>query len=197
MQRPIVALALLVLVLRPTAAEAQGFPDRRQTLVDARATYPGELDQRQAGELLNRVAWALRGEGFGLLRKDGGNRCPVAGLSVAVACDWLVHMPSGTGCDVLGSGPDENAPGPSTPTWCSGEPFDRSRFVAPVEPGGGPPPPPPPGGSDLAPVLERLDKMIALLETLKADQSAQTEALRAALVELRGQIAGGIRIRWQ
>ncbi len=153
-----------LLALMFTAPAAAQMPNRLGDLQAERAKYGATLSAPQAGELLNAVAWKLRGEGFGLLRKDGGNRCPVPNSAVTIACDWLVHRPSARGCDVLVSGPDSDPPanGPATPTWCAGEPFDVARFVEPVDPGTTPPPPPP--GDDLAAKLAALDARVVDLE---------------------------------
>lgn len=112
------------------APPAGGMPNHRADLAALRAQYGPTLTQAQAGEMMGRLAFKLRGEGFGLLRKDGGNNCPVNGLSVRVSCDWILHAPTNTGCDVLGSGPDAVNPGPSTVSWCDGDPSpDPARFL--------------------------------------------------------------------
>lgn len=169
---------LAVMVFAGLAAGALGaggtIPNHLTELRTLRATYPAALNQAQAGDMLNRFAWQLRGEGFGLLRKDGGNNCPVPGSSVRVACDWIVHLPSGQGCDVLGSGPDPDAPGPSIPTWCDGEAFDTSRFVAPVQPSGGSTPPADPPAPTTDPALVA---RIAALEARIAVLQARVDAI--------------------
>jgi hypothetical protein len=94
----------------------------------------------QRGELLNRVAWEHRSEGWGLLRKPSGNRCP-APQGVEVACDILVYSPTPWHFDVL-----IDSEGAATPTWGDVGPCDpnlngcdMARFLAPIAPTGQPP----------------------------------------------------------
>jgi hypothetical protein len=171
-----------------------------------RAKYGPQLDTTQAAALLDAVASKLGG-GWGLLRKTGGNRCPQPGTGVDVSCDWLVNKDTGTGCDALGSGPDnENGghTGPSTPQWCGGDPFDRNAWVAPT--GGGatppppPPPPPPPSGAATAELQQQqLLALLQIIQRLDAQleaQRAQGAALAAAVADLKAQIASGVKIRF-
>jgi hypothetical protein len=177
--------SLVVLCLALAApAFSQGMPNHRGELVALRGQYPALLTQVQAGELLNRLVWQIRGEGFGLLRKDGGNSCPVVGLPFRVSCDIVLHRPTSTFCDVLGSAPDgPNEPGPSTPSWCAGEPGDMSNFVSPVQPadgggggggdtGGG-------GAVDLTPRVVALERDITTLRQQLAAANARIDALAA------------------
>lgn len=157
-------------------APPAGFPkDLTADLKAERAKYGALLNQAQAGELINAVAWKNRDLGFGLLRKDGGNNCPVSGLNVRVSCDWIVNKNTGTGCDALGSGPDPDNAGPSNPSWCSGEPFDTGRFVAPVAPTSGP--------VDPGPTPE--DPQIAQLKKALADLKAQFDSVTAQVGQLQ------------
>ena len=102
------------------------------TVQRIRATYPGLMSEAQKAELLNRVAWEHRSEGWGLLKKTGGSRCP-APQGVDVACDILVYAPTAWHFDVLVDGqiPAWQDDGPCDPA-VSG--CDMSRFVAPVRP---------------------------------------------------------------
>src|SRR4051812_39983718 len=93
------------------------------------------MSRPQVGELLNRVAWEHRAEGWGLLKKPGGNRCP-SPQGFDISCDILVHAPTVTHFDVL-----IDAGGASTPWWnpvgpCTSPPSgcEMSRFLAPVRP---------------------------------------------------------------
>lgn len=132
--RAALTLLLLLLFVLPAAAQV---PDQRKVLEEERAKLGATISAADAGAMLNRVAWRLKAQGFGLLAKPGGNRCPVPGSDVMVSCDWLVHQPTGLGCDVLVDGPDLDPPrsGPAGVNWCSPwVAFDTSRFVAPVPP---------------------------------------------------------------
>jgi hypothetical protein len=97
------------------------------TLVCARAGYPHPMNHGHRGALMNQVAWAHRGEGWGLHRKDSGNLCPQPRTGTSISCDILVHGPSGGVYDVL---IDEEVP-----TWGYKGPINSmSNFVAPVQP---------------------------------------------------------------
>lgn len=154
-------VVLLVILLLASSARAQAFPDRQSVLNEERARFGPTVTKEQIGLVMARTAWRLRVEGFGLLRKDGGNVCAIPNSAVTVSCDWLVHLPSGTGCDVLGAADDG---GPATPRWCAGEPFDTSRFLAPVDPGDVVTPPVDPPADNLAAILLRVETRLAALE---------------------------------
>jgi hypothetical protein len=103
------------------------------TVERIRAEYPTPMTQPQMGELLNRVAWEHRAEGWGILKKTAGFRCP-APQGVTVACDILVHAPTVWHYDVL-----INAGIESRPAWqdvgpcvIPGSGCEMSRFVAPI-----------------------------------------------------------------
>lgn len=191
-------LLVLFLLLLPMSSWAQ-MPNRKVVLEEERAKFGAMLNAVEAGTVMARTAWRLRSEGFGLLRKDTGNVCPVPNSSVTVSCDWLVHQPSGTGCDVLISGPGPEGPGLSTPTWCAGEAFDTTRFYAPPDPGGSTPGgggnEEPPASCDLTDVLKAVDALkaqVAQLKTLvttlqvnvgKAAYESYNAAVRALEIE--------------
>ena len=79
------------------------------------------------GALMNQVAWHHRGEGWGMHRKDGGNRCPQPRTGNEISCDILVHGPSGGVFDVLMNEEE--------PTWGYKGPINSpANFVAPVQP---------------------------------------------------------------
>ena len=90
------------------------------------------MSEAQKAELVNRVAWEHRTEGWGLLQKTGGARCP-APQGVDVACDILIHAPTAWHFDVLVDGqyPAWQDAGPciSPPSGCA-----MSRFLAPIRP---------------------------------------------------------------
>jgi hypothetical protein len=129
-------LAAAFIALSASSAAAQS--NLLASVEAARQQYPAIMSEDQKADLLNRVAWQHRAEGWGLLRKDGGARCP-APQGVFVACDILVYAPTGWHFDVLVDGqiPAWQDAGPciSPPSGC-----DMARFVAPVAPAGGTPP---------------------------------------------------------
>jgi hypothetical protein len=136
----VLVVALLVAFLIPPPATAQ-----RNLLEDikaARATIAGIPTEEQHAELLNRVAWKNRDDGWGLSRKEGGNRC-VSALVGSIACDILHHRPTNMLYDVFGAVGDVNGTRPQFDPV--GPPASADRvWVAPVDPGGHTPPPPPP-----------------------------------------------------
>lgn len=124
------ALILCAAGLMPVEAQNSLLP----TLERLRPEYPTPMSPAQLGEYLNRVAWEHRADGWGLLRKTAGNRCP-APQGVEVACDILIHAPSIRHFDVL-----MDAGGASVPVWqdagtCVLGPTsgcEMSRFLAPI-----------------------------------------------------------------
>ena len=107
------------------------------TLIELRAAYPAEWSHADRGHYLNAVAWAHRSEGWGLLAKPGGNRCPTP-QGIDVSCDYLVFQPTMQGYDVLVNETD--------PVFQIGDSFigQEARFVAPVDPRPPVPEPEPP-----------------------------------------------------
>lgn len=135
-------LVLLVCVVGTMSVESQ--TSLLPTLERIRLEYPTPMSPAQHGEYLNRVAWEHRADGWGLLQKSAGNRCP-APQGVDVACDILIHAPTVRHFDVL-----VDAGGASTPSWQDKGPCvlgptsgcEMSRFLAPVGPPQKPPIPP-------------------------------------------------------
>jgi hypothetical protein len=119
----------------PVAAQTSLLP----TVQKFRAQYPTPMSRPQLGDLLNRIAWEHRAEGWGLLKKTGGSNCP-APQGVPVSCDILVHAPTIQHFDILSDA--ENSAGP---TWRNVGPCvlgpssgcAMSNFLAPVRPIGG------------------------------------------------------------
>lgn len=153
-----------------------------------RSKYGAQLDTAQAGALLDATASRL-GNGWGLLRKTGGNRCPQPGTGIDVSCDWLVNRNTGLGCDALGSGPDnENGghTGPSNPQWCAGDPFDKGNWVAPTG-GTTPPPPPPPPDTEVMRLLVEMNRhqqeIMTQLDQIARAISAIDAAARLSRIE--------------
>lgn len=141
------------------------------TVQRVRASYPTPMSPSQLGDLLNRVAWEHRQEGWGLLKKTGGSRCPAPG-GVEISCDILIHAPSVRHYDVL-----SDAEGAATPIFNDVGPCvlgpssgcEMSRFVLPVRPADAPPDDPGTGG-DLATIRAQLAEHAQAL-------SSQREAL--------------------
>jgi hypothetical protein len=121
---------VLAFVISAWAAPLLAQSNLLPTLQALRGQYPTPMSPAQLAEYLNRVAWQHKDEGWGLLRKDGGNRCPLSN-GVPISCDFLFHLPSRTGYDVLVAS-DTTA----TPAWQG--PFDLSgslaQFVATLAP---------------------------------------------------------------
>lgn len=196
----------------PVPTPAQGMPDRRAVLEELRSGYGSTLTHQQAGELMARLAFRLKAEGFGLIRKDGGNNCPVPNSAVRVSCDILLHRPTSTYCDVLVSGPDtlENGalqPGPSMATWCAGTPGDMANFFSPPDPGGTtiptPTPTPPTSGVtraelDAAIATLRVEIAAARAETADVDRrlSARIAAITIDLPALQAAIDAALANLW-
>lgn len=188
MKRLILAAALALALPLPAAAQ-----DPLTVLRSERAKYGAQIDTTQAGALLDAVASKL-GDGWGLLRKTGGNRCPQPGTGVDVSCDWLVNRDTGLGCDALGSGPDNEAgghTGPATPQWCPGEAFDKSAWVKPTGGSITPPPPPPPPDLETARAISalsvKIDQLAQQLDGLARFVANQPD-LRSTIDDLRAEI---------
>lgn len=107
-----------------------------------------------AFEITSRVAWEMRGEGWGLHAKESGNQCQ--GYSV----DVLLH-PSGQYVDLL-----VDAGGANGPSWQIHTGGDVLQWRAPfeVDPSGpvpAPPPPDPPADDlDLVAWLKRIEEKL-------------------------------------
>lgn len=164
------ALLAIFLLLTVTARAQDGqSPNILATVQRLRAEYPTPMSPAQVGELLNRIAWEHRAEGWGLLRKTGGTMCPVPQGGHA-SCDILIHGPSVRHFDVLA-----DAESVATPVWrdvgpCVLGPSSgcaMANFLAPVQPAGQPEPVPPQPVPD--PNISRLfEQMKALTQTVEA-----------------------------
>jgi len=155
---PVLAIVLVAAV--PVSAQPSLLAD-----VTAERARFGAVTPADVAAILNAVAWRHRSEGWGLLEKTFGANCPTA--TTRIACDILVHRPTGLHFDVL-----RDAEGSASPVWQNKGPIDVSRFLAPVDPGqsGGPvtPPEPPQPPVDLSPLLTRLDALERLVQALSA-----------------------------
>ncbi len=150
-------------VLSAVPAHAQ--PSLLAEVTAERSRY-GAVTPTDVAAILNAVAWRHRSDGWGLLEKTFGANCPTA--TTRIACDILVHRPSGQHFDVL-----KDAEGSASPVWQNKGPIDLSRFLAPVDPGvssGGPVTPPAPQGPplDLGPLLTRLDALERAVQALSS-----------------------------
>lgn len=135
-----------------------------------------------AFEITRRVAWALRGDGVGLLQKTSGNNCN--GCSVDVVC-----YRDGTWVDVLINSETENRP-----AWQVGpDKLDPSRWLPPIDPGGTPAPVPEPTPA-ARPADDELDKLLIatgqLIDGIESLTGA-IEALDTRIVALRNS---GLRV---
>jgi hypothetical protein len=105
-----------------------------KTLKDVRGSGP-ITSSAQLGDMLNRIAWAHRADGWGLNRKDAGTFCESP--AGKVACDILHNKNNNLMFDVFGSA----GVGEVTSPNCGesiGENANSSRpWVAPVAPDGG------------------------------------------------------------
>jgi hypothetical protein len=105
------------------------------TLRTERGRYGATISLAEAGEILNKVAWAHRSGGWGLSRKENGSKCPSRVGNIA--CDVLYHQPTNTLYDVFEAGPNDSSPrAPARPVFNRiGPNTDRSRpWVAPAQP---------------------------------------------------------------
>lgn len=135
----IIGMMVLFSVVPPVLAQS----NLLLTVQRIRLDYPTPMSPAQRAELLNRVAWEHRSEGWGLLQKTGGNRCP-APQGVDIACDILVYAPTPWHYDVL-----IDSEGAATPAWIDAGPCDPNvsgcamdRFLLPTAPPGLQTPPP-------------------------------------------------------
>ena len=101
-----------------------------ETLVKYRAAYGDKMTPAQKGELLNRVAWDFRDQGMALLGKAGGSNVPTPDGHL-ISSDYLVHVPTQTGHDVL-TGNDTRDAIPVSFEWGPG-PEDLAGYLASKE----------------------------------------------------------------
>ena len=144
-----------------------------QTLCDERAKFGAIPNAEQLGIILNNTAWAHRGQGFGLSRKDNGAKAPFPGGDPPFIAHDILMLQDGTAWDCLIGAGAEAVPS-------QGESFvitDPAReWVAPVQPQGQPPPP------DLGAVLAKLDDLRGLVsQAIVSAQDAFSEARTAKL----------------
>lgn len=176
-------------VLSAVPAHAQ--PSLLAEVTAERSRY-GAVTPTDVAAILNAVAWRHRSDGWGLLEKTFGANCPTA--TTRIACDILVHRPSGQHFDVL-----KDAEGSASPVWQNKGPIDLSRFLAPVDPGvssGGPVTPPEPQVPpvDLGPLLTRLDAIERAVQALSSTLPPLEQQVGAHGAELERLALDGERL---
>lgn len=176
-------------VLSAVPAHAQ--PSLLAEVTTERARY-GAVTPSDVAAILNAVAWRHRSDGWGLLEKTFGANCPTA--RTTIACDILVHRPSGQHFDVL-----RDAEGSASPVWQNKGPIDVSRFLAPVDPGGssgGPVTPPEPQVPtvDIGPLLTRLDALERVVQALSSTLQPLEQQVGAQGAELERLAQAGERL---
>ena len=180
--------ALMVVLVCVQPAQAQ--PSLLADVTAERARY-GAVTPSDVAAILNAVAWRHRSDGWGLLEKTFGANCPTG--RTLIACDILVHRPSGQHFDVL-----RDAEGSASPVWQNKGPIDVSRFLAPVEPpsigGTVTPPEPQVPPVDLRPLLTRLDALERAVQALASTVPPLEQQVGAQGAELERLALAGERL---
>ncbi len=114
----------LLLNAAPASAQVEVVAAVKQALEARHVSLEGPCG---AFEITKRVAWALRGQGYGLLEKTGGTNCQ------GYSQDYIT-LQDGLGIDILG-----DAGGDNIPSWGMNEPPGAltGRWRAPFDPGDG------------------------------------------------------------
>lgn len=180
-----------IAVVLVCAVPAQAQPSLLADVTAERAKY-GAVTPANVAAILNAVAWRHRSDGWGLLEKTFGANCPTGRTSIA--CDILVHRPTGQHFDVL-----RDAEGSASPVWQNKGPIDLSRFLAPVDPGGasgGPVTPPEPQVPpvDIGPLLTRLDALEHVVQALSSTVPPLAQQVGAHGAELEKLALAGERL---
>jgi hypothetical protein len=176
MKTRIYGLALALCLLTPLYGAAQDHTDVVRAVI-ARLQDQGVNTSGPCGafQITKRVAWELRGEGYGLLggKSPAQNGCAESGDKFAV--DWLLKA-DGHGVDIL-----RDAGGANTPTW--GEEEAEARFYRPAFATGGttdegqPPTPPVVVPPVVLPIPFPDGQVVSLLQSIINLQQEQLEAL--------------------
>ena len=104
-----------------------------------RAKYTAPLSNAEMGELVNRIAWEHRADGWGLAKKNQGAHTLQPHTGIHISRDLLIHQATGETYDVL-----RDVEGDAEPTWNHIE-TGIMEWVAPVgDPLAEPAPPPVP-----------------------------------------------------
>ena len=102
---------------------------------DERDNWPALMTADMCVAMLNNVA-RKAGDGWGLLRKEGGNHGRQPGTGKGCSVDWLLNsrLKLGTDCLINAGNSVEDKPGPSIPGWpAEGEEWaDGFEFVEPT-----------------------------------------------------------------
>jgi hypothetical protein len=145
-------------------------PNHLPTVTAVRNTYPTttDLGNRRAWEICNKVAWAHRAEGFGLVTKPEGNNYVYNGVGYSI--DLVFHRETSTIVDILGSSETLGVP-----QWSEAGTLPVNRWRGAYDPAivdGDPTPPeppdPPPSGDLEARVAVLEAQVQHILTTLRA-----------------------------
>lgn len=197
MRLTILSVVLSLLVGTATPAFAQ---TPLETLSAARQRYGTPMTKGEAAELLNLVAWSHREAGWRLLGKRSGNNCPQPQTGALISCDFLVHVPSLQGYDVLIAEDESGIPSWQGPNDLTGAITNGSRtIVEPVLPMGAEPTPtnPQPTPSlDLAALLRAIQdgdesiraKIDAELERTRGESEKRDAEILKQIVEHRAEV---------
>ena len=111
-----------------------GVPDLFPDIVAARAAYGATMTNDECVALINSVALANAGNGFGLLLKTTGNRGSQPTTGTQVSVDIIYHLPTNSLWDALfDAGHITAGPGAAKPEWLFVAVLTgTTRFVAPV-----------------------------------------------------------------
>lgn len=189
-------------VLSVSPVFAQDFGKLQADLNAARAGYGPTMTAGQVAQLLNAVAF--KNPGFGLLRKDGGNSCPLS--AVSIACDIMIYAPTIHHYDVLAFDDDHGViiarlTGINDSGLCVLGPTSgcaMDHFLAPSDPGGSPPAPSPTPlpvpvpqpvpTLDLSGVFSRIDWSDANNERRYLDLKAEAQAAAKRDADLASKV---------
>lgn len=135
-------LIIVMLLLIPTLCFGQ-----QHIVAKHRKNYPTPLGKENTVKLLHDIAVEVKG---GMLRKNGGNVCNIAGESITYSCDYICFK-DGRGYDVL-----RDSEGVAEPVWQGPNQIDPG--MCEIQEQHEPPPPLPPTGppSDDPTTAERL-----------------------------------------
>lgn len=169
-------LFFTVMVLTYLAAPA--FAQDPKSIVERqRAQYGPTISPAEAPTLLKEIAadlGATLGQPFGLLLKTSGNNC--GGYACDIICDATNHY------DVFNDGPDasQNYSGKAIAQWLLKGPVPRACELVAANPTPQPPTSPTPSAFDPTPLLQRLDALEHVLNTVQTAFGQRLEALEAA-----------------
>lgn len=172
-------LLALVFVASPLFAQQSVVVQVKADLLARGFNLSGECG---AFEVVKRVAWNLRGQGFGLVAKSGGSNCQGYSTDlIQSASQWV---------DILG-----DAGGQNEPQWSPHSDVTPSMWRPAIDPGDTPTPVPVPvpvpvpTPIDLSGVLSRIDWTDANTERRYLDLKAEAQAAVARDVALAAALA--------